>query len=178
MVNNLPIMVNDLIVDKLNHSDALELFNLMSLPEIQEFLPDKFDSLADLQETLEWLIGNYNKDNENIIRLSLAIRKKDTNDFMGWVTYGPLPHDEKLKELGVAVSPQFWNQGIATNVCAHFLGWIRDNITKAFIYAEVDAKNVKSIRLMEKLKFELINKAKLRRDKIEERGLISKWGEY
>ena len=56
-----------------------------------------------------------------------------------------------------------------------FLEWIRDNITNEEIYAEIESRNVKSRRVVEKLEFSKIDEAKVCRDGTDKTIGIYKW---
>ncbi len=177
MLTNLPIETAHLIIGELKLADADDLFAFMNLPEIMEFIPDRFEDKEELQEVLDWLIGNYRKAKSEIVRLTMAIRKKDGGDFVGWVSCGPLPYDEELKEIAYAIDPKYWNLGYATSATKRFLEWLRDNITTEDIYAEIDEKNVKSGRVLEKLKFVKIKEDKVHRDGFDKKVWIYRWAD-
>jgi len=151
MLKNLPVIAEELIICELTLDDLDYLYGFSNLKEIKEFLPDRYDTKEELERTLEWLIGNYGKSRNEIIRISLGIRLKNGNELIGWITYGPLPYDEKLKEIAYAIHPAYWNKGYATIAGKAFLKWLSVNITDDEIFAEVNPKNRSSIRVLEKL---------------------------
>jgi ribosomal-protein-alanine N-acetyltransferase len=151
MLRNLPIRTEELLINELTLDDLDYLYDLSNSKEIKEFLPDRYDTKDELKRTLEWLIGNYSKSKNEIIRISLGIRLKKENKLIGWITYGPLPYDEKLKEIAYAIHPAYWNKSYATTVGKSFLKWLYENITDDDIFAEVNPRNRSSIRVLEKL---------------------------
>ncbi|MDH4211690.1 MAG: GNAT family N-acetyltransferase [candidate division WOR-3 bacterium] len=151
MLRNLPVIAEELVISELTLDDLDYLYDFSNLKEIQEFLPDRYETREELRRTLEWLIGNYNKSVNEIIRISLGIRLKTENQLIGWVTYGPLPYDEKLKEIAYAIHPAYWNKGYATEAGRAFLKWLSENITDDDVFAEVNPQNRSSIRVLEKL---------------------------
>lgn len=151
MLRNLPVVAEELVISELTLDDLDYLYDLSNLKEINEFLPDRFESKEELRRTLEWLIGNYSKSRDEIIRISLGIRLKKGNRLIGWVTYGPLPYDEKLKEIAFAIHPEYWNKGYATKAGKAFLKWLWENIAARDIFAEVNPQNRNSICVLEKL---------------------------
>ncbi|UCC43126.1 MAG: GNAT family N-acetyltransferase [Candidatus Zixiibacteriota bacterium] len=163
------------MIDRFKLSDAEELYGFMNLPEIREFIPDRFENKNDLVNVLDWLIGNYSLEKDKVVRISLAIREKGSGDFIGWVTYGPLPYDEELKEIGFAIDPVYWNLGYATLAGEKFLEWVRNNVTEEAVYAEVDERNVKSQRVLEKLGFSKVKEDRIHRDKTEKNIWIYRW---
>ena len=151
MLRNLPIIVEELVISELTLDDLDYLYGFSNLKEIKEFLPDRYETKEELKRTLEWLIGNYGKSSNEIIRISLGIRLKKGNELIGWITYGPLPYDEKLKEIAYAIHPAYWNKGYATAAAKAFIKWLYDNLTDHDIFAEVNPQNRSSIRVLEKL---------------------------
>ena len=151
MLKNIPIVPEELIISELTLDDLDFLYDFLDMNEIKEFLPDRYETKEELERTLEWLIGNYGKSGNEIIRISLGIRLRKGDKLVGWVTYGPLPYDEKLKEIAYAIHPAYTNRGYATSAATVFINWLSANITDGDIYAEVNAQNHKSVRVLEKL---------------------------
>jgi len=174
MLQHLPIETGELVIDKFTPSDAEALYAFMNLPEIKEFIPDRLSDLDEAREILDWLIGNYDKESSETVRITLPIRHRD-GDLVGWVSYGPLPYDETLKELAYAIAPKYWNRGYATLAGRAFLDWLRANITSETIFGEVDAANWKSIKVVEKLNFAKIKQDEVRRDDSAKTVCIYKW---
>lgn len=156
MLKNLPIVTGEIIINELTLEDLDYLYSFLNLKEIKEFLPDRYETREELRKVLEWLITNYRRDKSEIIRISLGVRLKEENKLIGWVTYGPLPYDEKLKEIAFAINPAYWNKGYATTAGRAFLKWLSENITEDDIFAEVNPKNYGSRRVLEKLGMEKI----------------------
>lgn len=151
MLKNLPIITGNLHIDKFTPDDVDDLFVLMSHAAIMQFIPDRYRTKEELQQTLKWLISNYSMAPKKITRLSFGIRLKETKELIGWITYGPLPYDESLKEIAYASDPAYWNHGFATAAGKALLQWLSKNITDCDIYAQVNPENHRSIRVLEKL---------------------------
>jgi RimJ/RimL family protein N-acetyltransferase len=134
--------------------DADCWYDFMALPEIAIFLPDRFETREEMQATLLWLVGNYDMDVEEIIRITLAIHPDDGGKMpRGFVSYGPLPEDNCKREIAYAVHPDWQGRGLATEAARVFIEWVREQITRKPLYASVDAANTASIRVLEKLGF-------------------------
>jgi ribosomal-protein-alanine N-acetyltransferase len=127
-------------------------FEFMQLPDIQKFIPDRFETQDSLRDTIEWLNRNYRVETvSDLLRLSLAIHTVTASDVpVGWVTFGALPEDDSKREIGYAVHPAFWGRGIATQAAAALIGFVRDRITVEPLYASVSAHNKASIRVLQK----------------------------
>jgi len=168
MLKNLPIVTENLIINELKLEDLDYLYSFLNLKEIKEFLPDRYETKEELKHTLEWLINNYSKNKNEIIRISLGIRLKGQNKLIGWITYGPLPYDEKLKEIAYAIDPAYWNRGYATRAGKALLEWLSKNITDDDIFAEINPKNHSSRRVLEKLGMAKIKEDTWKKGKIVE----------
>lgn len=165
MLRNLPIITEELRIDQLKRDDVDDLFELMNAAVIREFIPDRYRTKKELQQILEWLLSNYSMKKNEIIRLSLGIRLKETKKLIGWITYGPLPYDERLKEIAYAIDPAYWNHGFTTAAGKAFLQWLFENVGTCDMYAQVNPRNHRSIRVLEKLRMVKIKEDVLKKDR-------------
>lgn len=121
---------------------------------ILEFLPDRFDSPAEMRETIGWLIGNYSMPVSRIVRITLGVHERDLPEVpRGFVSFGELPEDAAKRELAYAIHPAVTGQGYATEACRAFLEWIGEIFTVSPVYASIDPRNVASLRVALKLGF-------------------------
>lgn len=143
--------LNDgLVIRELAGHDAPQLFELMNRPEVQAFLPDRFESVEEMGEVIDWLRGNYGK--AEYVRLTYAVSRGDA--LVGWVSAGPLPSDESRRELAYCVHPDHWGRGVATSAAKAFIAWLHAAGLASELYAEVHAGNAASIRVLESCGFE------------------------
>ena len=168
MLRNLPIIAEELVISKLTLDDLDYLYDFLNLKEIKEFIPDRYETKEELRRTLEWLIGNYGKSTNEIIRISLGIRLKEGKKLIGWVTYGPLPYDVKLKEIAYAIHPTYWNKGYATMAGKAFIKWLTENIADEDLFAQVNPKNYRSTHVLEKLGMVQVKKGMKKKGSITE----------
>ncbi len=139
-------------LEQMRRSDTDHWFDFMSDTRIIEHLPDRVHSRKEMAGIIDWLISNYRAGPGKVVRITLAIRLKETQGPpIGWVTFGPLPEDESRREIGYALAPEAWGKGIATEAAGCFLGWIRSTIPVGRLYATVDKRNARSIRVLQKL---------------------------
>jgi RimJ/RimL family protein N-acetyltransferase len=64
---------------------------------------------------------------------------------------GPLPEDERRKEIGYAIGRKHWGHGYATETARSFLEWIRAGSRRGAVYATVDVGASASVRVLEKI---------------------------
>lgn len=139
-------------LEQMRRSDTDHWFGFMSDARIIEFLPDRVHSRMEMAGIIDWLISNYRAGPGKAERITLAIRLKETQGPpIGWVTFGPLPEDESRREIGYALAPEAWGKGIATEAAGCFLGWLRSTMPAGRLYATVDERNTRSIRVLRKL---------------------------
>ena len=67
-------------------------------------------------------------------------------------------NDPDTVELGYAIKEEYQNQGYATEVCSAIIDYTFRVLQKKRIYAQVDEKNINSVKLLKKLNFKQIDK--------------------
>jgi RimJ/RimL family protein N-acetyltransferase len=140
------------ILKEMRTEDAAFWFAFMSSPPVIRYLPDRIMSLEQMSSILAWLVANYEKGLRHAERVTLAVHLRDAPQRpIGWVTAGPLPEDERLREIGYALEPAMWGRGLATEAVRGFAAWVQRYVTDEPLYATVDARNAGSIRVLEKL---------------------------
>jgi len=148
----LNITTDRCVLSEMRPEDAAHWYHFMNDPLICRFLPDRIESVSEMAGVLNWLIGNYSLQTECAARITLGIGlKAETSRHIGWVTYGPLPEDERLKEIGYALEPRYWGKGIATEAASTFAQWIFRTFSIRTLLATVDIDNVASIRVLQKI---------------------------
>ena len=154
------------ILREMRVSDAAFWYRFMNLGEVKRYVPDRIESEEQMIDILNWLVSNYDCDSLALKRLTLSVNLKDQADVpVGWVTFGPLPEDESLREIGYAIQPSHWGQGLATESARGLVGYVREWISKERLFATVDRGNVASIRVLEKIGMKRIGST---RDKLPE----------
>ena len=152
-MKGLPMQINGLYIDELSILDCSTMLELMNQEAVQKYVPDRFENLEEMQGCIKWLISNYTKDPEDIIRLTFALRSKSNQSMIGWVSYGPLPADETLWEVAYVIHPDYWGRGYASSALQAFIAWLGLEMKVGELYAEVDCSNTGSIKVLEKSGF-------------------------
>ena len=164
-MKGLPIESNGLYIDELSISDCSTMYELMNQEAVQKYMPDRFENLEEIQGCIKWLVSNYTKDPEDIIRLTFALRSKTNQSMIGWVSYGPLPADETLWEVAYVIHPNYWGRGYASSALGAFIAWLGLQMNVGELYAEADCSNTASIKVLEKNGF------------LKQKAFVSKEGE-
>ena len=80
-----------------------------------------------------------------------AADSKEDSSFIGWFML--MPTASKCLELGFMIVKDHWNKGLATEVCATLIDFVRSQSMIEMITANTNIDNVASIRTLEKLGF-------------------------
>jgi ribosomal-protein-alanine N-acetyltransferase len=145
------------ILREMRASDAPFWYSFMNLAEVSKYLPDRIDSQEEMANILNWLVSNYDCDAGAVKRLTLSVNLSDQVDSpVGWVTFGPLPEDESLREIGYAIEPSHWGQGLATEAAHGLVAYVQEWISKERLFATVNRENVASIMVLQKIGMKLL----------------------
>ncbi len=144
--------VGELTIEKLVIDDVNDLFVLLGKNEIQEFIPDRFESHEVMHEVVMWLISNYEEKVPTRLSYKICLNRK----LIGCITYGPLPYDESKKEVAYFIDPIYWGRGYATKTVRKFVAWLDGIHSGSELYAEVDVNNIGSKKVIERNDFEEI----------------------
>ncbi|MBL8965667.1 MAG: GNAT family N-acetyltransferase [Spirochaetaceae bacterium] len=142
-------LLDGFAIRELAPGDAPALFGLLAKPEIAEFIPDRFQDLDEMGEVVGWLVSNYGK--PDFVRLSYALER--AGSLVGVVSVGPLPSDESKRELSYFLDPAEWGRGRMDAAVGAFLERLGRRGLADELHAEVDVRNLRSIRLLERRGF-------------------------
>ena len=149
----------------------LRRFTLADLPYMQEMESDdevmRYTSvgqglpLEKIKERLEKLIESERKHHPLGVWAAELI---DNQDLVGWFMLRR--HRSEEAELGYMIRKKYWGQGFASEVAQHLVNFGLNEIGDDFISALTSQENGASIRVLQKVGFQLE-----RLVEIEERGL-------
>lgn len=138
-------------LEPLTRSHAAELFSLLSDPALYRFIPQEPPA------SLEALEARYS-------RLELRQSSRGDQDWLNWVIRSKeskqcvgrvevtLPRDGSAL-LAYEVGTAHWRDGVGTEACSAVLASLARDYDVVRVIAEVDTRNVSSIRLLERLRF-------------------------
>lgn len=131
----------DLSMAKAVHENSLDEDN-------RKFVPDEvFETEEDAKETIEFLIGQYSK--EDVPLVYPILTKKNEN--IGYVQIAPI---ENGWEIGYHIAKKYTGNGYAAEAVSAFLPVIAEKKSLSAIYGICLKENVASARVMEKSGFE------------------------
>ncbi len=148
--NLLELETERLILSEVTINDLEEIHQLHSIPEV-----DEFNTLG-IPKTIE--------DTEKIVYPLIEaqsttprgsymwkITTKETNEFIGVAGFSLSNNKFRLGEIYYKLDPEYWGNGYATELAKRLvlLGFENFNLHK--VEAGVATKNIKSIRVLEKI---------------------------
>jgi RimJ/RimL family protein N-acetyltransferase len=147
----------DLALEPLLPSHAVELYDGLRDDRIYLHIPQSPPaSQAALMERFLKLSARRSPDGRELW-LNWALRRKD-GECVGWVQ--ATVHGDRSALVAWIVFPTFWRKGYATQACRQMLDYLRAECDVVDAIATVDAENVASIRLLEKLGFARVSTEK------------------
>lgn len=136
--------------------DLNSFFNMFSKEEVVEYLPFDTLSIEGAAAKLDKIIDRFYKDNDHCYNNIYAVEKRDDNELIGWVGYGPIPFDQDKLELFYAFSSNYWKKGYAYEASNAVLKDIDNKCKVENIYALVDENNLGSVNVLKKLDFQFL----------------------
>lgn len=132
--------------------DTEVLFELYSNAEVQKYTGEPvMTSRAEMEAAIQERIENYKRYGYG--RWATILKEGDR--FVGWAGLAYLPEFDEI-DLGYRFLPEFWGQGIATEVSEGILTYGFETLQLQRIIAIAMKEHTASIRVMEKvgMKFE------------------------
>ena len=136
-----------LTLREVRDSDVNEMFRLRSDPRILEFLDRKAD------ETLEDVAIFIRRITESRLKnedITWAICKKGEDKLLGDICYWRLVPEHHRAEIGYAMQPEHWGNGIITEAVRAVVDYGFNVMNLHSIEANVNPTNASSIKVLEK----------------------------
>lgn len=144
---NLPekIETDRLLLSRLRYEDAEEIFySYASKPEATKYLAfPTHQSINDARNFLTYAVSAWDKGIEYVY----GIRLGGDNQFVGSI--GVINENGKV-HFGYALSPTYWNMGLATEACKAVVGLLKGEAQVYRIWTFIDAENVASGKVIAK----------------------------
>lgn len=137
------------ILAKLQQSDYDDILLLHNDEQVRTYLGGPID-LKDFHCSFECMCSAIEPEAYWIMR------EKQTTAFMGLVSIDGY-HDKKRYELSYQLLPEFWGKGYATEVLDLMIKYAFSELGLEELVSETQKKNVKSIRLLERLGMQKID---------------------
>jgi ribosomal-protein-alanine N-acetyltransferase len=158
-----------LTLRQLRHEDADEIFILRSDPSVNEFLNRK---KAQTIEDAEEHIAKINKGISNNESVMWAITLADDTKLIGTICLWNIIKEKDFAELGYELLPQYQGKGLMQEALSKVLEYGFDHLQLKTVEAWLSAKNIRSIKLLEKNNFKRDLDTENKMDKKDEDDLI------
>lgn len=131
-------------------SDAEALFQLRSDDRVMQFM-DTY-SHKSIDDAVSMIKNNIESFNDKT-GINWVIEDKSTGKMAGYFGFWRLMKEHVRAEIGYALLPEFWGKGIMTEAAREVLSFGFSTLQLHSVEANVNQKNLGSIRLLEKLGF-------------------------
>ena len=127
------------------------MFRVLTDPSLYHYIPDEIpQSIAALAKRYAFLERGAPADAREVW-LNWVLRRADSGAYVGTLQATVTPDSHAY--IGYVLGRDSWGQGLATEAC----GWLVDELQERFalkeILATVDVRNVRSVRVLERLGF-------------------------
>ncbi|MGD8191196.1 GNAT family N-acetyltransferase [Brevibacillus ginsengisoli] len=148
-MNNFPRLETDrFILRQLRLEDAKDLFQYFSLDEVTEYYD--LASFVEVSQAEE-LIRSWNERFEKQQGFRWAICTSTDNRVMGTCGFHNWSKEHYKAEIGYELAPEFWRQGVMTEVVGQVIAFGFEQLGLNRIEAFIDPGNIASRKLLEKV---------------------------
>lgn len=137
------------LLTQVQPGDQAFLFQGLSDPVAMPHNGVYFSTFEETRIQLEWYERNYNTGTG----ISWKIVSKSTGDKIGVVSVYYYKPEHKKAEVGYWILPEFWNQGIISEVLQTVIKYWQEEKKLHRLEAMVEEENTGSIRVLEKAGF-------------------------
>jgi ribosomal-protein-alanine N-acetyltransferase len=129
--------------------DQQFIFKGLSHPGIIPFYGVRYDSFQDTKKQMDWYEKSYHEGTGG----PWKIVDKTTGEKIGVVAYYYHKPEHKKAEVGFWLFPQYWNQGVTTEVLKTVIEYCQEKKDIHRLEAFVEEGNIASSKVLEKLGF-------------------------
>lgn len=141
-----------LVLRPFRDADRREVFELHSHARVMRY----WDSAPWSDETqADRFLSRCRALSDNEAGARVAVERRDTGRFIGWIGLQHWDHDNRSANLGYVFAEYAWGQGYATEAGRALLEWGFDVMDLNRVSAQTDTRNEASARVLTKLGFTL-----------------------
>ncbi len=135
---------------KVEKSDARDLHFIRTHPVVNKFIKRETNkSISDIEEFIKEI-------NSDPTKIFLTIKISANSDFAGTIGLKNINFDKKYAEVGYELLPEFQGKGIMSCALKEIINFAFTDLEIENLEAFTHKENIKSIRLLEKFNFRLI----------------------
>lgn len=137
-----------LILREFQHKDLKQLALLLTNPEVMKFSPTGILSVSQTRAKIKSFIASYKKFGFG----KWAVILKESSWLIGYCGIAVEQIDGvDEREIGYRLDPQFWGQGLATEVASMAIQYGFEQFKFPYIFGIVERANTASVRVLRKL---------------------------
>ena len=143
------------IIRHINENDYMDIYGIYGDADVMKYdIDNLLKSLDDARNNIEMIHrGILNK-----WFVRWAVIDKCTDEFIGTIAFHHFEFDKNNVQIGYNLKKNYWRKGVMSDVLKLTLDYLQSNSSLETIEASIDTENVASLKLVEKLGFELKNK--------------------
>lgn len=152
-IDNLDI--GNYIIRDINEDDYKDIYGIYGDSEVMRY------DMDNLLKSLEDAKNNIKIIHKGILNkwfIRWAVVDKYTNEFIGTVALHHFEFDKNKVQIGYNLKKSCWRKGVMSDVLKSTIDYLQLNSSLKEIEASIDSENIASIKLAEKLGFELNNR--------------------
>lgn len=150
MKTEFPIIKTDrFLLRQFEESDLQNVFNGLSNPDVIKYYGISYDNLEAAKEQISW----FAELEDNGTGIWWAICSPDNNIFYGAGGFNNLIEKYRKAEVGFWLLPEFWSQGIMSEVMPVICNYGFNKLNLHRIEAYVETENTSCIKVINKLGF-------------------------
>ena len=134
-----------LIIRNLTEFDSEDYYDMMGNPNVMSLIPREVMSREESDKHLNSFVG---KDQTQTDIKVWGIESKNENEFIGLCAF--LKNDENEDEIGYRLREKHWKKGFGTEIAKGLIKFGFEKFTTDKITADVDIKNLNSVKILEK----------------------------
>lgn len=144
--------IGNYIIRNISENDYEDIYSIYGDIDVMKHDMDNLlKSLDDVKNNIKLI----NKAISNKWFIRWAVIDKHTNDFIGTIALHHFEFDKNKVQIGYNLKKSYWRKGIMSNVLKPTIDYLQSNSSIETLEASIDAENIASIKLAEKLGFEL-----------------------
>jgi [ribosomal protein S5]-alanine N-acetyltransferase len=142
----------------INEKHAEVIFEKINDPRIYRYIPpNKYNTLELLKKRYKSLsIGS--PEDRSCVWINWILKDISSSQYIGWIQ--ATVYDNGTALLAYVIFPEYWNMGFAKESCNTVINHIFISYYVGTIIAEIDTRNIPSIRLIKSLGFRLVDTKK------------------
>jgi RimJ/RimL family protein N-acetyltransferase len=150
--HNINITTQRLSVRNLTEADAQAILEILSDREVTRFL--SIPAIDSIKQAKEFILQAH-RGFESGSLLEWGVEDYTTGQLIGFCCYHNWNRMHKRAEIGFALGKKFWGQGYMTELLQEFIPFGFERLQLHRIEADVDPRNVASLKLLKRCGFKV-----------------------